>query len=730
MTEFRVAQSVVLISDFRLALAHNPWLYVLAALLAAAFAFAVYRYTLPPVSRLRRSVLWILRGLALVLLIFLLFEPLVTYFRGRARPPVVALLVDRSASMAVSSRAEDRARVLRSILTNPALSGLSHRAQVRAFAFADSLAELPFDSLRTLPLSGVGSDVAGAWTRAQKLLSTENLAAVVLISDGAYNLGENPVRAAAASPVPIYAVGVGDTAGEADAAIAQITTNELTYGGSRVPVDIRVQARGLAGKSTVLRLLRANGSEIARQNVSFQGEESETAVTLSFEATEAGDVRLVAALDSVPGESMLQNNRRSVIVRVLERKASVYLIAGGPSADLAILRQTLEADTTVEVVALVEAAGGGFLYGEATPSAADLEKASLFVLCDFPTARSSLGLIETVARASLEKRIPVLFQAGPHVSVSRLSELKSVLPLESPRQVLSEDVVLTRAAAGHPALTSATSLPAEWADLPPVYGGVGNFTVGGGGQVVVKLSRETLGIVEDEPGLVLWELGGRRAAALLCWGTARWKLQLAGNQTASAFYDQLMARLRGWLVAPAEEQRVKIRTSKRMYSSAEVVRFSAQVYGADLAPRDDATLDVRVTSGSRTESVAMRSRGNGRFEGELMPWAAGEYRFAGSAQVNSDTLGGDHGLFAVEPFNVELLDPRARFDVLRQVAHVSGGGFAPAAHADTLLSRLKFEPRVVVTRHEVSLWRQALLIWIIIALLALEWTVRKRSGML
>jgi len=730
MTVFHAAQSAVLISDFRLALAHSAWLYVLAALLAAAFAFAVYRYTVPPVSRLRRSMLWIVRGAALVLLVFLLFEPLLTYLSGRARPPVVALLVDRSASMAVSGRGEDRAQVLRSFLSGSALSALAHRAQARVFVFADSVAEAPLDSLKTLPLSGVGSDLAAAGTRAQKALSTENLVAVVLVSDGAYNLGENPVRVASLSPVPVYTVGVGDTVGEADAFIAQITTNELTYAGSRVPVDVRVQARGLAGKSALLRLLRANGSEIARQDLRFAGNESETAATLSFEATESGDLRLMAALDSVPGESMLQNNRRSVIVRVLERKASVLLIAGAPSADLTILRQTLEADTTVEVVAIVEAGGGRFLYGAEAPSAADLEKASLFVLCDFPTARSAPGLVEAVARASLERRIPVLFQAGPHLSVSRLSELKSVLPVESPRQVLSEEVVLTRAAAGHPALTSAAPLPAEWTELPPVYGGVGNFTVGGGGQVAVKLSREALGIVEDEPGLVLWELGGRRAAALLCWGTARWKLQLAGHQAAAAFYDQVISRLRGWLVAPAEEQRVKIRTSKKMYSSAEVVRFNAQVYGADLAPRDDAALDLRVTSGSRTESVAMRSRGNGRFEGELTPWAAGEYRFAGSAQVNADTLGGDRGLFAVEPFNVELLDPRARFDVLRQVAQVSGGGFAPVAHADTLLSRLKFEPRVVVTRHEVSLWRQGLLIVIIIALLAIEWTVRKRSGML
>jgi len=192
----------------------------------------------------------------------------------------------------------------------------------------------------------------------------------------------------------------------------------------------------------------------------------------------------------------------------------------------------------------------------------------------------------------------------------------------------------------------------------------------------------------------------------------------------------LISRLRGWLLAPAEERRVKIQTSKKTYSSAEVVRFNAQVYGGDLAPRDDATLGLRVTSGSRTETVVMRPRGNGRYEGEMMPWAVGEYRFSGNAQVNGDTLGSDRGLFAVEPFNLELLDPRARFNLLGQVAHVSGGSFAKAQDADTLLARLKFEPHVMVTRHEVPLWRQGLLVWIIIALLALEWTLRKRSGML
>ena len=730
MTFLHVAQTALLISNLRLSLAHGAWVYVAAAMLAAAFTFLIYRYTLPPVSRLRKAILWSLRGTALLLLILLLFEPFLAYFRETSKPAVIAVLVDQSASMGVALRGEDRAQTMRTLAATASMKTLAKQAQVHTFSFSDSVFEIPFDSIGLLPMNGVGSDIAGAWTRAQKALSGENLAAIVLMTDGAYNLGQNPIRAATSSSVPIFAVGIGDTMGEADAYIAEIATNELTYVGSRVPVDVRVHARGLSGAVSVLRLVGANGVELAQQNIRFSEDESAATVSLSFEARDAGDVRLTAVLDSVKGESPFNNNRRPGIVGVLERKARLFLLAGSPGADLTILRQTLEADTTVEVSALVEISSGRYLRGMSEPTADELAKASLFVLCDFPTARSSPTLVNTVQQTAVAQRIPVFFMAGPHVSLAALSSFKSVLPLESPRSLLTEEIVLTRGAASHPALSSTTALPAEWNELPPVLGGVGNFTVSGGGQVSVKLSREALGIAEDEPALVLWETAGRRSAAILCWGTARWKLQLAGNQTNAAFYDQVISRLRGWLIAPAEEQRVKIRSSKKLYSGGEYARFSAQVYGANLEPRDDAILDLRVSSGSRTENVAMRNRGNGRYEGELSPWAVGEYRFSGSAILNGDTLGVDRGLFAVEPFNVELLDPRARFDVLRGIAIESGGSFALAAHADTMLSRLIFRPKTVVSRHEVSLWRQGPIIWIIIALLACEWIIRKRSGML
>ena len=719
-----------LVTNIRLGLSASAWWYVLLAVLAIAGSYLVYRFTLPPVSAVRKAVLWVLRSAALVLLLLLLFEPVLSYLRHLSKPPVVAMLVDRSASMNIAGGKEDRASELRRVLASPALHGLAHRSELKIFEFADTTTETPFDSLKNLAPTGVGTDIAGSWAQAQKTLAAENLSAGLLITDGAYNLGQNPARLAGESSVPIYAVGIGDTAAQTDASVAEIVTNEVTYSGSKVPVDVRIHAHGLAGKSSVVHLLGGKSGEFDRHAVRFEGDDAEDPVTLSFIARDPGDMRITVALDSVPGESSTDNNRRSVVIKVLERKSRVMLFAGAPSADLSILRQTLEADTTLDVSAFIEIGPGKFLHGAMEPSQEDMSRASLIVLCEFPSRGTSDGLLQKISHAASDKHVPLLLLAGPHLSASRLSALNDVLPLQAGKPVLSEEAVTLRPASSHPALEGKSPLPAQWSDLPPVLGGAGNFTVQPTAQVVAKISRENLGITEDEPGIVVWQAGSRRGAAFLCWGTSRWKLQLAGTQNASAFYDDLLSRVRGWLVAPAEEQRVKIRTTKKVYSGGEPVRFTAEVYGADLAPRDDAGVEVRATSGARSEVVPMHGLGNGRYEGQLTPWTEGEYRFSGFALAGKDTLGTDNGLFAVEAFNIELIDTRARFDVLQQIAAASKGAFVPASQADSLFARIQFAPHSITSRKEWALWSQGPVIWMIIGLLVIEWIVRKRSGML
>jgi hypothetical protein len=717
----------VLLSDLRLTFGSSVWLYALLALVAVALAIVVYRFTLPPVTARRRTVLWVLRGVALVLILLMLFEPVLSFLKSDRQRPTVALLIDESASMATADQRELTARTL---LRSPELRSLGERVRLRAFAFADSAAEFPLDSAALLPSTGVGTDIAQAWRVAQKTLAADNLVAAVIVSDGGYNIGANPEREASGSALPLYAIGVGDTAVHSDAVIAEMLTNEVTYLHARVPLDLRIRAKGLAGRSSHLRLVGPQGRTLGQQEVRFADDAAELSVSMDFEAETAGDMRVTAVLDSVPGEVTIDNNRRSVIINVLENKSKVVILSGPPSPDLTILRQALETDSTLELDAFVEAAQGKYVDRSDAPDGPTLETARLIVLVNFPTKFTSEGVLGALLRAATDKKIPLLFLAGGQVSSGRLAQLKDRLPIELTKQTPSADRIVLRETGTHPALTGKDPLPAEWSALPPAFGGNGNYRLEPGVQVVARASREALGVPEDDPAVAFWSFPGRRGAAVLCWGTQKWRLQLASGGNTASFYDQFIGRVVKWLIAPAEERRVIIKPSKKLYSGGERVRFTAQVYGADLQPRDDAAVDLTVTSGERSERVPVRGRGNGRYEGDFVPWAEGEYKFSGRATAGNDTLGSDGGLFGVEAFNIELIDTRARFDILGRVAELSHAKFTPAAGAGALLNSIQPEPRVVTSKREIPLWNKATMLWIVIALLAAEWMIRKRSGML
>jgi hypothetical protein len=328
------------------------------------------------------------------------------------------------------------------------------------------------------------------------------------------------------------------------------------------------------------------------------------------------------------------------------------------------------------------------------------------------------------------ENIPLLHFAGPNLHRARFNSFAELLPVEQEKTRLSTERVVVRASASHPLLTGGSYNPAQWLDLPPVEGGAGNFTVRGGAQTIVKLSREASGIEEDEPAIVVQEHSARRAAAVLCWQTFRWRLGMANEADAAGFYESLLGRLVSWLIAPVEEKRVKITTTKKLYSGGETVRFVGQIYGPDLKPRDDADIDLRVASGEREDVVPMKSRGSGRYEGEFTPWTDGDYSFTGTAAVEQDTLGTDRGRFAIEAFNLELIDTRARYDLLQQVAEKSGGKFVTTQHPESLFAALEYEPVTITAGREIPLWNKAIMLWIIIFLLASEWMIRKRSGML
>ena len=155
-----------------------------------------------------------LRGTALALVLLLLLEPVLRTSFVLRHPPVVAVLADRSASMTIVDRTGDRAELIRNLFTTVVPGAIPAGVKSESYSFGASLR----GPLHQAPdsLTDEVTDIAGAFTALAHERQRLNIGAVILLSDGMYTRGENPVYSAGVLGVPVFTVGIGDTAEQKD----------------------------------------------------------------------------------------------------------------------------------------------------------------------------------------------------------------------------------------------------------------------------------------------------------------------------------------------------------------------------------------------------------------------------------------------------------------------------------------------------------------------------------
>ena len=80
-------------NSYTFGMSGSVWWYVLLVLIGIAFTVYTYRYTVPPVSKSKKTLLMVLRSIGLSLLLFVLFEPVISIISGKEEDPKLAVLI-------------------------------------------------------------------------------------------------------------------------------------------------------------------------------------------------------------------------------------------------------------------------------------------------------------------------------------------------------------------------------------------------------------------------------------------------------------------------------------------------------------------------------------------------------------------------------------------------------------------------------------------------------------
>ena len=727
-------------------LGHSPWLLALCALAAAALTYWTYRRTTPALPPGRKALLGGLRFLALAIILFLLFEPVLRRVTSREEPPVLAVLVDDSQSLRVTGGAaaddslagDDPAG---DSLAGPppalreALQSLQNEtdAAPRFFAFGRTLRALPegraLDSVR---FEEARTDVAAALEGARAQLRDENVRGIVLVSDGQYNTGRNPLYLAERSAVPIHTIVVGDTTRRRDVLVDRVTTNELAYVGAALPVQAGVRANGYAGQ-TVLVVLARGGERLDAQQVRLPEGAAEVSVDLTYTPEEAGLQRLTVGVTQLDGEATHRNNTQTVAVRVLESKRRVLLLGAAPTPDVSAVRQLLERGDDTEVTARVSQAPGTF-YGGALPDS--LAAFDAAVLVGFPGAAAAPEAVSRVAEAASEG-LPLFFILSRQTDLNALrTRLADALPA-APEQVrpgfVEAQFLPTPRSARHPLF----DLPPEaaagsWEALPPLTASQSRWQPSPDAEVLA--TARVRGVDLDDPLLVVRRRAGQRSAVLLGAGVWRWQNVPEGLDAATPLWPALFSNALQWVSTPEDDRPVRVAPAQQTFDSSEPVVFNGQVYDESLNPVPDASVQIDVTGPSgATYALQMEAAGNGRYVARSDAFPEGTYAYTATAERGDVVLGTDRGRFGVGALTLEYRDTRADAALMRQIAQRSGGTFRTVEDAAALPAQLAaagaLTPLVVEEEEDSELWHFYGFLAAAVLLLGTEWFLRKRSGM-
>jgi uncharacterized membrane protein len=345
--------------DFRFAPPAGAPVAAAIVIAAVAIAFVSYRVLRTRVQLRERATLVLLRLVALAIVLFCIFRPVLVVNAAVAQQNVVGVLIDDSRSMQLTDEHGSRADLIRQTFGKPdsaIMKALSDRFLIRTFKFSSSTARLgaPGD----LTFNGTQTRLASAIESARQELAGLPVSGLILVTDGADTTDAtvtDALLASKAEALPVFTVGVGQETLTKDIQVGRVSTPRVALKGTSLLVDAVLTQTGYAGQTVTLDV-EDGGRIVGSQPVKLPADGDPISVRVRFTATEAGPRVFRLKVSPQPGEVVTQNNQRDVQIDVRDRRERILYYEGEPRFELKFARQAIKDDPNLELVTLVRTA--------------------------------------------------------------------------------------------------------------------------------------------------------------------------------------------------------------------------------------------------------------------------------------------------------------------------------------------------------------------------------------
>lgn len=738
------------------------WAFAIGVFIAAAALMrTAYPRRIQHLPAARQRLLLLCRTAFLALLFLASLRPALVLERQNESEAVIYIVSDASRSMQTADEpgGATRRESLRSLLqkASPAFTELAEKFEIRRRDFSENTAAVEdFPAGADGPFTAIGKSLETLLEE----MGDSLVPAVVLLSDGRQaapgKLDINPEQVALRLGLrqrPIYAVGFGTAqagSGSADLAITDPGITRDVFQGNTLPITVRLKTAGAAGQSVTVRVLLENRNGLGdgqsgplepvpttaetRSVVRITPNASAEEHLLMFQIVpeQLGDLKLAVEALPLPGEARQTNNRIETIIRVRRGGIRVALFDVVRS-EQKWLRQIN--DSSRIQLDFHPIRSGAFRAQNRIPERFFQPGSyDAYVLGDVPA--SSFSPEQLLALAACCKQGAGLMMIGGSENFGAggyaQSPLSELLPVELPAtnsQLTSPQKMLpSRDGLAHfvMQIASADQNRSRWEQLPPLTGA--NLLAPRNNSLAQVLAASP----DGAPLLIGLDTGRNRSLAFA--GDTTWQWAMLGfAEDHLRFWRQVIF----WLTRKEtdDSQAVWIQAEPRDLTPGAPATLTVGARDAQGQPIADADFAIEVTDPAgkllpltpRREAAASSAE----FSETLQP---GDYWARVRASRGGEAFG-NIGVtrFHVVPNDPERDNPAAEFDVLRRISENSGGQFL--TH-DEFLEKVQSWaeeglPGLNLKRQErISLWDTPPVLLLLIALLTVEWAIRRKSQLM
>jgi hypothetical protein len=666
---------------------------LVSLVLIIPFVIIIYFYylkTVPALAKKNKLILIFLRSLAAFLLLILLFNPIIGFWRTSPKRPEVVILVDNSYSMDLDLSGQSKTEINREYLTSIKPELKRNDYEVTELNFADGIEGNRSSSNLTRTLQNLSERT-----------NLSNVEKLILLSDGWFN--DEQLDVVDRLRIPIWTVHPDYQEVDFDVGINRLIHNPTAYTDEDLTITADVYAENYQGNADLELYI---DDELVDKKVVDFSENSIRQVSFEHSFALPGLARIRAEIQVKDnGEFNSANNVYPGAIRVIDKRAGTYIVTDKLQWDVRFINLALRRDDRKDVKVFTNK-GREFLSGKDIAPYESIfpEHLQLLIICNYGGLNFDSEQVELLQRF-VGNSGGLLFIGKPIPEIEELLAVSKSTIDNVFRGTFSlteeSNKYRTFSAVNPPSIP-----PVEYLYISPLVHA----------EILGRFNND-----EQSPAIIYHSFQQGRVVYLPFFNLWRWQLH-----EGDSGYNRLIDNLASWLANPSGMDFVA-QSDKNSYLWGEDVTIKLSAYDETLVVDPNLQPQLQLFDGEDTQVVTdYMNFDYQNYSLILRSLSPGNYTYEISEERTDKRTAGE---FIVSELDAESRNRGYNFSLLSFLSRHTGGSIL----RDDEVADYRAKPADVTTervRVEIPIYRHWVTATLFLLAFCLELYLRKKWGLL